>query len=140
MLEQPESSLEQPSSCVIGSFRGFAEDQAPLDPAELQQRCMGNLPLVSRILEQVEPATEENLSEISALLAIGDLPKLASSAHRLKGTAANVGAGPLRHAAWQMESLASQLADGQTLKECFDQLVMERNRLIEAIDTLDEPS
>ena len=68
---------------------------APLDEAELRERCLGNAQLVQRILEQIEPALGPTFAEIDSAISRNDMTRLAAAAHQLKGTAANVGAAPL---------------------------------------------
>ena len=82
-------------------------DEAPFNHAELADRCLGRLDLVTRILDRFLTQFEGDLSELETALRAEDAPTVTRLAHRLKGASANVAAPRLRQKAEKMEQLAS---------------------------------
>ena len=103
-----------------------------IDMRQLRDRCLGNQQLVDRILLKLDGTLEGELRAIHAAMLQDDFLALATTAHRLKGTAANVGAEPLREVAQQLETCARHQQRGET-EACYDRLEVERHRLCEAI-------
>lgn len=110
------------------------ETPVVLDIQQLRDRCLGNEELVERILDKLEHTISEELQGIHRALLHADYPALATIAHRLKGTAANVGAEPLREVAQQLETFARREQVGET-HQFFEQLQAEQQRLCSAIAT-----
>ena len=72
-------------------------DRAPSEPAvlelsQLRGRCLGNDQLVLRILSKIQPTLAAEHDRLRSALDQGDAEAVAVVAHRLKGTAANIGA------------------------------------------------
>jgi HPt (histidine-containing phosphotransfer) domain-containing protein len=52
--------------------------------------------------------TPQRIAELTQSLTAGDVPKFTRAAHSIKGSAANLGAAALRHAAEQLEHQSRQ--------------------------------
>ncbi|MGE0559052.1 MAG: PAS domain S-box protein [Burkholderiales bacterium] len=82
------------------------EKNAPLDPAALDPYTQGNPKLRQDILDQFDDANEADLAALRIALESGQAETLARSAHRIKGAARMIGAGPLAAAAERIEQHA----------------------------------
>lgn len=78
----------------------------PLDPAVLEPLTGGDPVETRNLLEDYLAATADDLRELRAAQASGDLERLARQAHKLKGAARLVGAVPLAEAALALEHAA----------------------------------
>jgi HPt (histidine-containing phosphotransfer) domain-containing protein len=103
-----------------------------LDLQQLRDRCLGNEELVERILDKLEHTLADEMRELHGSLLRADYVALATIAHRLKGTAANVGAELLREVAQQLETFARREQGAET-QVCFELLQVEQQRLCEAM-------
>lgn len=92
----------------------------PLDPAVLEPLTGGDPVEARKLLEDYLAATEDDLRELRAAQAGGDLARLASQAHKLKGAARLVGAQPLAEAALALEHAAKAGQWEQVLPHAAD--------------------
>lgn len=76
-----------------------------LDLDRLRNRCMGNIALLERVLDQFHKRLPEELAELERALELRDSEQVARVAHRIKGTSANVSADGLQRAAAEIEDL-----------------------------------
>lgn len=76
-----------------------------LDLDRLRNRCMGNIALLERVLDQFHKRLPEELEELERALEQRDSEQVARVAHRIKGTSANVSAEGLQRAAAEIEDL-----------------------------------
>ena len=83
---------------------GLEPEALALD--ELMEHCMGNLEFVGRVLNTFQRKFGEDLAALEQAVATQDAAEAASTAHRIKGGAANVAARRLAAEAAQIESLA----------------------------------
>jgi len=104
-----------------------------LDVADLANRCMGKLELVERILTNLTPTLSSEMDELQRVLSIEDRELVTTLSHRIKGTAANVGAKRMQEAACRLESLARQDAAWTELNGQFEWLSVEHRRLIDEV-------
>ena len=93
-----------------------------LDTAGGLRRCGGNAELYLRLLTRFMGSQANTLAGIDAALADGRHRDAERLAHTLHGTAANLGADTLRHAA---RSLEAALRDGHPSADARDQLARE---------------
>lgn len=94
-----------------------SEGPAALPILELQQlfeRCLGNLPLVDRLISGFQKSLAGSIAQIEAAEQAEDWRTLELIAHRLKGEAGNLGAAAIRELASQLESAAAARATGVT--------------------------
>jgi len=77
-----------------------------LELQQLFERCLGNLPLVDRLISGFQKSLAEAVERIEAAQRGGEWRTLELAAHRLKGEAANLGAAALRDVAGRLESAA----------------------------------
>ena len=92
-----------------------SEGPAALPILELQQlfeRCLGNLPLVDRLISGFQKSLVSSIAQIEAAEQAEDWRTLELTAHRLKGEAGNLGAAAIRELAGQLESAAAARATG----------------------------
>ena len=109
-----------------------AEMPSILDLTMLRNRCLGNEQLVLQILRKLESAFVEGLEAVDKAWEEGDLPTVATAAHRLKGTAANVAAERLRRVADGLEAAAIARQSDEVERQTV-QLRVELRQLSDAI-------
>ncbi len=79
-----------------------------IDLEEFTDRCMGKPHLVRDLLQMYSEAVDERIVELSQLLAEGEISKVASAAHSVKGMSANVSANRVQQVAARLEEAARQ--------------------------------
>ncbi|MEM7167681.1 MAG: Hpt domain-containing protein [Planctomycetota bacterium] len=105
--------------------RPVMDEAAALDMVE------GERDLLEEILELFEDCTRDRVAELRESVASGELDRVSSAAHAIKGAAANICAERIRLLAAQMESDARQgvVADisemSAMLEAEFDRFVAE---------------
>ena len=84
-----------------------------LNLQELQDRCMGNIELMQRVLGKFQQRIPEELAELEKALELRDMAQIARVAHRVKGSSANVSARGIEQAAVEIEdsSRAGRITD-----------------------------
>ena len=104
------------------------DDNASLSPAiapafnteALCQRCLGNVDLIEKVLNQFQADANGLLDQLATLVEANDPGEVAKLAHLLKGMAANLSANELQQAACGLESLAREArldAGGEVLAQ-----------------------
>lgn len=108
---------------------------ALLDLEELRTRCLGNESLVEQILRRLPTTLETECGLIRAAYQATDWEQLRAVAHRLKGTAANVGSDVLRdvadHLCESMKRNPSDICEPDVLN-----CLAEAKRLVQRINEL----
>lgn len=102
-----------PAPNLLGARRDETEHERPahtsecnvLDVDRLRNRCMGNMDLVQRVLNQFQKKIPEELAELERAISSRDTEQIARVAHRIKGTSANMSAERLQRAATEIETL-----------------------------------
>ncbi|KAA2284072.1 ATP-binding protein [Arenimonas fontis] len=97
-----------------------SSEPQPLDAAVLEPLTGGDPVEIRAVLDDYLAATETDLKELRAAQASGDLARLASQAHKLKGAAKLVGALPLAEAALALEQAAKAGQWEQVLPHAAD--------------------
>jgi signal transduction histidine kinase/CheY-like chemotaxis protein/HPt (histidine-containing phosphotransfer) domain-containing protein len=100
-----------------------------LDFDALLARCLGDADLAERLLTKFQQRTPHDLVEIEASIDAGDLKKVASLAHALKGAAANLSAPALREVAARLET-AERSTDLDRARACLGRLQTEWQRFL----------
>jgi HPt (histidine-containing phosphotransfer) domain-containing protein len=126
-LSLPENSLSGGERCSP------PPSPSVLNLAALRDRCLGNESLVTQILSKLETAVRSEGDRIGAAWAAGDFSAVVAVAHRLKGTAGNVGAEALGQAAAQLE-LAARARETSATSQAIERLDAEIGRLAEAMN------
>lgn len=106
-----------------------------LNIEELQNRCMGNLDLVQRVLDKFQTRFPEEVLEIQNALDAGDTEHVARVAHRVKGTSASVSAKGLTQAAAELEEL-TRSKSGTNFTVCMNRLNKEWERFRNELETV----
>jgi CheY-like chemotaxis protein/DNA-binding transcriptional regulator YdaS (Cro superfamily) len=106
----------------------------PVDLETLQQRCMGNRKLASKALKMFETSLATDVNQLLESVSKGDAKGAAASAHKIKGSAANVSAEQVRAVAADLEKLAKADSLGQTTA-ALEQLDQEMKRFKEYLST-----
>jgi len=125
----PSSSTDA-AEAPATNYQGIA----PVDLNTLQQRCMGNRKLASKALKIFESSLTKDVSALHESMSKGDAKAVAASAHKLKGSAANVSAEQVRSVAAELEKLARADALSQA-GNSLDQLDREVRRFQEFLST-----
>lgn len=122
-----------------------------LELQQLFERCLGNLPLVDRLISGFQKSLASSISQIEAARQAEDWRTLELTAHRLKGEAGNLGAVAIRELASQLESaagghsadvaalvsdLAAAAATFQSTAFTFDSLPRKTNDTLAALARL----
>ncbi len=92
----------------IEFFHARGDRVRPIDPNKLLEDLCGQPELITRLLYVFQAETQKDIDGLEAALAAHDSCKVATLAHRLKGSAATIGAEPLRIEAAQIEGLGRQ--------------------------------
>jgi Amt family ammonium transporter len=109
--EPPQAASEAPA--VVDHEASTAPC---IDIDEFTDRCMGKPHLVRDLLEMFAEAIDERATELSRLLSAGEISKVATAAHSLKGMSANVSAIRVNRLAAKLEQSARH---GQA-KDCLE--------------------
>ncbi|HEX4130342.1 MAG TPA: response regulator [Pirellulales bacterium] len=102
------------------------------DFVALENRCMGNRELAGRLLEKMAVRLPADIDQCERMLAQDQFDALASLAHRMKGSAANLSAEPFRAVTAELEA-ACKRADRDAAAACIEQLPREGARCLDAI-------
>lgn len=106
-----------------------------LDLDRLRNRCMGNIDLLQRVLDQFHKRLPEELAELEHALELRDSEQVARVAHRIRGTSANVSAECLQRAAAEIEDLG-RLGRVTDVPTRLERLRSEWERYLEHTSTL----
>ncbi len=100
--------------------------QEPLNFSELLTRCMGEREFACGILESFLKTCDRQLEDITELAERGCRDELAKLAHRFKGTAATVAAGPLSQLLAQIEQNARAWVKAQPADSAESTAALDR--------------
>jgi CheY-like chemotaxis protein/HPt (histidine-containing phosphotransfer) domain-containing protein len=111
-----------------------SQADVPIDLATLQHRCRGNRKLAAKALKIFESTLGADVQALVNGVREGDQKSAAMSAHKIKGSAANVSAEHVRRVAGELETLAKtgNLSLAQT---SLDQLLCEVERFEQYLET-----
>ena len=91
--------------------------------------------LVERILTNLTPSLEAEMQQLEQAFQNDDVETIATLAHRLKGTAANVAAKRFESAAACLEQSSRDGQSMDRLQGVFDLMSEEHRRLIDEIES-----
>jgi HPt (histidine-containing phosphotransfer) domain-containing protein len=111
-------SVDAETATADPTRKTFTMADQTLDIDSLIARCMGNAQLAMRIMEIYANESVSDMQKLEQAVLAGDLRLASQVAHRIKGSAANVGAQTTSLAASQVE----QFAIGGELDAILDQL------------------
>ena len=123
---------------AAGRPTGNAACSKVLDLEGLLNRCMGNIGLVQRVLQKFEERMPEEFKDMESALESGDIDRVASLAHRVKGSSASVSAEGMMHAAAEIET-AGRSGCETDLSERMVRLRDEWKRYLEYVPTVLAP-
>lgn len=83
----------------------LASPYNPIDFSSLVYRCMGKADLAERLVQKFVPLARQYAEDVQRAVEQRDLAAVEQTAHRLKGTAANVSAEAVRQVAAELEAL-----------------------------------
>jgi HPt (histidine-containing phosphotransfer) domain-containing protein len=86
------------------------DERPPLDFALLFKTCEYELPLIARMLDCFLQDTQIDMIAIAVALESNDSSQIVALAHRVKGSAATIGAHRIQSEAAQLESLGLKLS------------------------------
>ena len=107
--------------------------QAPIDLDSAIEAFMGEKEIFFHVLDEFICQVNAQINSIRAYIAQGDLRRIASEAHAIKGGAANLLAVKLSSIAAQLENAAIEKPSGLT-PELVDALEAEYHRLREYLE------
>ncbi len=79
--------------------------RSPIDPSKLLDELCDQPELITRLLHTFQAEAQKDIDQLKAAIAAEDPVMVTALAHRLKGSAATVGAEPLRFCAAQIEAV-----------------------------------
>ena len=95
--------------CVsTGFFRARSEHPHPLDVHKFLEELCGQPELIHRLLHVFQAEAQKDIDSLEAALNARDIAKVATLAHRLKGSAATIGADSVGTEAAQIERFGQQ--------------------------------
>ena len=112
-----------------------APDLPPLDYEALVKRCSHDPAFAAKILAKFQARLEADIEHIETAVDAGETAAIASLAHRLKGTSANVAATLLCNLAAELEALA-KAGDLGCAPECTRRLRDEAERVLDFATSL----
>jgi PAS domain S-box-containing protein len=107
-----------------------------IDRAAALARLGGNYDALVGLLKRFEQSQGGTVGEVRALLAAGRLPQAAQALHRLRGVAANLGAGAVAGLAAEAEAALRQAGadrDGAAPNEALDQALTQLARALHVV-------
>jgi HPt (histidine-containing phosphotransfer) domain-containing protein len=110
-----------------------------MDWGELSARCLGNAALIRRVVDAFHQCLDQELQQLYDASQRRDDVQLAHVAHRLKGSAANLGARRIEREAAEIERLAREQA-WQQVTDHLARLPDERQLWNAAVDARFPPS
>jgi hypothetical protein len=102
----PPPEKKAPAAPASASDSALSEP-APIDFDALRRRVMGDQELAFKLIQMAVEGLDEELDGIRRAAREGDWKGLASAAHKLKGSAANLAADPLYRVCLDLETAAS---------------------------------
>lgn len=108
------SSVVKTSDALEPEPSPISNSNPPLDLQRLNSISKGRVEFQQRLLKVFMEKAEVDLAALGEAIARSDYAQIQSSAHRIKGSSANVGAGEVRAIAAQIETLARE----NTLANC----------------------
>ncbi len=108
-------------------------DEPLIDAEELLGRCMGNLPLMQRLLNNFVKHLGSDLASLKLAVEHTNLTEVARLAHKVKGTALSVSALGLARAAEILESSVAKV-EVTGLSEIVSRMEHEKMRIVEFIN------
>jgi CheY-like chemotaxis protein/HPt (histidine-containing phosphotransfer) domain-containing protein len=90
----------------------------PINLDTLRYRCLGNLSLVSRLLNEFEREIGAQVTRVEQAVGAGDAAQIAAASHSLKGSAANLSADDLASQAAALEAAARRGAAIDAAESC----------------------
>jgi HPt (histidine-containing phosphotransfer) domain-containing protein len=117
---------------LISRSDQLTNEQVVFERQRLIDRCMGKLELAERLVKILSEGLPSDLLDLQSAMDSGDIAKVASLAHRMKGTAANMYAERLSNAAANLER-AARSSDLQVVADSWLGLQQEIGVLMEAL-------
>jgi HPt (histidine-containing phosphotransfer) domain-containing protein len=117
---------------LISRSDQLTKEQVVFERQRLIDRCMGKLELAERLVKILSEGLPSDLLDLQSAMDSGDIAKVASLAHRMKGTAANMCAERLSNAAADLER-AARSSDLQVVAGSWLGLQQEIGVLLEAL-------
>ena len=113
------------------------ETTGVIDLESLEERCLGNVQLVERVLNKFTAQLEADLATLEEALEASDAETFRAIAHRLKGMSANVEAWPLHACAKEAEEVAlgRDMADLAKHLERFHEMRLQLSTALKALVT-----
>jgi Amt family ammonium transporter len=144
----PHSSTTTATPMMIPET--IAESAAPALPLDLpinldslRYRCLGNIALVGRLLNEFEREIGSQVARVEQAVGSGDAAEIVAASHSLKGSAANLSADELSSQAAALEAAARRGAAIDAAEGCprlryqFERCVRALPQIREALNTLD---
>ncbi|MGA3067651.1 MAG: response regulator [Tepidisphaeraceae bacterium] len=135
---ETEKLLEAVDTALAGRAPAESTEAAPPPPADdgqlidvegLLRRCRGKSSLALTLLNKFHEQISGQLAQAQEQLARHDAEALSKLAHCVKGTAANLSAGPLRKAAAELEAVGAE-GDSAALCAAVEALAAQAKELI----------
>ncbi|MEP7305947.1 MAG: response regulator [Acidobacteriota bacterium] len=128
-----ESTVTGPSASAEGPTRSAV----PIDRDELMERLGHDEPLVVEVIQLFLADCPKRVDAIKAAVDRGDAEAIRTTAHALKGAAANLSATGLHEAARSLEEMSAE-SGPEAAQAAWRQLAIEAERVMEFLRTLEK--
>ncbi|MCQ5128316.1 Hpt domain-containing protein [Butyricicoccus faecihominis] len=109
--------------------------QAGVDVETTLHRFVGNAALLNRFVKKF--AQDPTYQQLRDAVAAGDVERIETSAHTLKGTAANLGFQKLSDNSAALVSAIREQKDAEQVRRLFQAVQEEYQKLLSLIDLID---
>jgi len=130
---QPGSPGGQNPDPDVQNLEGIAQPAIQLDL--LINRLMNDRDLALSLLRKMDTRMEKDLAELKQAVDAGDLEKTKQSAHKLKGSAGNLSAEPLRFSLQMLEAAAAA-NELETIGEKLEKVMLHAHEFHLAVSDL----
>ncbi len=111
-METIESAAEDTTSALPADL--------PINLPSLRHRCLGNLALVTRLINEFEREIGAQVARVEQAVGSGNTTEIAAASHSLKGSAANLSADELSSHAGALEAAARRGAAPDAAESCHE--------------------
>jgi CheY-like chemotaxis protein/HPt (histidine-containing phosphotransfer) domain-containing protein/two-component sensor histidine kinase len=129
-LKTTKPSPQRQQSSTASALDGASDITSPLDLSALAQFTGGDKSVERDIIAQFLSATRDDANALRAAVAQGDADAIARAAHRVKGAARMMGAGPVANVSERIEQ-AGKSGDMTMLTSSMVEFNSEHARLLE---------
>jgi HPt (histidine-containing phosphotransfer) domain-containing protein len=137
-LEAPINIIDSTSENIPEPAESTSKEESDLSPIRLDQlfrRVLDDQELALSLLQKMDSRLDKELAEVRLAVEAGDYEQTRLLAHKLKGSAGNLSAEPLRKALEALE-LAGAAGDWTNISQKLDVVLVHSMEFHEAVAKL----